>query len=145
MTKYNLLITAMTREEAQPSWEKIVDIGFSDYDKLSTDQKVWFNIEPLTTGGIIDHYINHGAEHNRDTLDALEFLGFHDLAEQMRGVNKLFKNGQPPADIIERNEQWNSWCHHYETLLDNVDKNLWARCTDLENALMEHIKRTGID
>ena len=59
----------MTRQEAQAAWEKIVDTGFSDYDQLSSDQKIWFNIEPLTTGGIIDHYINHGAEHNQDTLE----------------------------------------------------------------------------
>lgn len=36
----------MTREEAQSAWEKIVDTGFSDYNKLNRDQRVWFNIEP---------------------------------------------------------------------------------------------------
>lgn len=134
----------MTREEAQSAWEKIVDIGFSNYDKLSTDQKIWFNIEPLTTGGIIDHYINHGAEHNNDTLYALEFLGFHDLAKQMRRINNLFKNGQPPAGIMERNEEWDSWSENHEVLLNDIDKNFWTKCSDLENALMEHINRTGI-
>jgi hypothetical protein len=61
----------MTREEAQPAWEKIVNTGFSDYHQLSFDQKIWFNIEPLTTDGIIDHYINNGAEHNQDTLTSV--------------------------------------------------------------------------
>lgn len=137
----------MTREEAQPAWEKIVDIGFSNYNKLSNDQKVWFNIEPLTTDGIIDHYINHGAEHNQDTLNALEFLGFPELAEQMRRINKLFKNGQPPTDIIERNKDWDSWSENHEALLNNIASNFWKKCNDLEKALMEHINRTeiGID
>ena len=134
----------MTREEVQPAWEKIVDIGFSDYDQLSSAQKIWFNIEPLTTGGVIDHYINHGAEHNHDTLYALQFLGFTEVANQMRRINNLFTNGHPPEGIDERNEQWNRWCDEHETLLDEVDNNFWTKCADLENALLEHINRTGI-
>lgn len=134
----------MTREEAQPVWEKVVETGFSNYTQLSNDQKIWFNIEPLTTDGIIDHYINLGAEHNQDTLYALEFLEFPEIAEQMRRINKLFKNGQPPSDIIERNEDWDSWSEKHEAFLDNVDDNFWTRCPELENALMEHINRTGI-
>ena len=134
----------MTREEAQPAWEKIVEAGCSDYDQLSNDQKIWFNIEPLTTDGIIDHYINPLGEHNKDTIDALEFLGFPDIAEQMRRINKLFKNGQPPSDITERNEDWDTWSEKHEALLDNIDDNFWTRCADVENALMEHINRTGI-
>lgn len=134
----------MTRDEAQAAWEKTVVTGLSAYERLSKDQKIWFNIEPLTTGGIVDHYINNGAEHNQDTLDALEFLGFPDIAEQMRRINKLFTNGQPPADIMKRNEQWDSWSDEHEVLLDEVEKQFWKRCADLENALMEHINRTGI-
>jgi hypothetical protein len=134
----------MTREEAQAAWEKIVDTGFSDYDQLSPDQKIWFNIEPLTTGGIIDHYINYGAEHNQDTLKALEFLGFPDIAEQMRRINKLFTNEQPPEDINERNDEWNSWCDEHGALLDEVDDNFWVRSADVETALLAHINRTGI-
>jgi len=95
----------MTREDAQKAWEKIVDIGFSDYELLTKDQKIWFNIEPLTTDGIIDHYINYGAKHNKDTIDALDFLGFHDIAQLMLKVNRLFNNATPPEDIDKRNEQ----------------------------------------
>jgi hypothetical protein len=134
----------MTREEAQAVWEKIVKVGFSDYDRLSSDQKIWFNIEPLTTAGIIDHYINYGAEHNQDTLDALESLGFPDIAEQIRRINELFMNGQPPADIMERNEQWDSWCDEHAVLLDKVENYFWTRCDDLEISLMEYVSRTRI-
>ena len=134
----------MTRQEAQAAWKKIVDTGFTNYDQLSNNEKIWFNIEPLTTGGIIDHYISHGAEHNQDTLDALEFLHFPDLAQQMRTINELFTNGRPPADNIQRNEQWDSWCDKNELLLDEVDNSFWTRCADLEKALIEHINQTGI-
>jgi len=134
----------MRNGNAQEAWEKIVDIGCSNYNLLTKDQKVWFNIEPLTTDGIIDHYINTCGKHNQDTIDALEFLGFHDIVELMQQVNNLFLNGQPPADIYERNKQWDSWCDKYESLLDNVDKKFWERCEDLEKSLIEHINRTKI-
>jgi len=134
----------MTRDEAQAAWKKIVTTGFINYDQLSNNEKIWFTIEPLTTGGIIDHYINHGAEHNQDTLDALEFPGFPDLAGQMRTINKLFTNEQPPTDILERNEQWDSWSDEHEVLLDEVDNYFWTKCAQLENASLEHINETGI-
>jgi hypothetical protein len=144
MPKYDLLITAMTRDEAQPAWGKIVDIGCSNYDQLTNDQKIWFNIEPLTTGGIVEDYINHGAEYNKDTLKALEFLGFPDIAEQIHRINKLFKNGQPPTDIMKRNEDWDSWSENHKEFLDDIENNFWTKCSDLENALMDHINRAGI-
>ena len=134
----------MTREEVQPAYEKIVNTGITQYDQLTPNQKVWFNIEPLTTDGIIDHYINNAGEHHNDTLEALEFLRFYDLAEQMRRIGKLFNNGQPPSDIKERNMEWDSWSEDNEELIDEVDEIFWPRCSDLEKALMEHINRTGI-
>jgi Domain of unknown function (DUF4375) len=134
----------MTRDDAQKAWEIIVDIGYSDYEQLTKDQKVWFNIEPLTTDGIIDHYINNGAEHNKDTIDALEFLGFHDIAELMLKVNSLFLNGHPPTDIDKRNEQWDNWSDKNEVLLDEIDEKFWDRNEALENVLLEHINKTKI-
>lgn len=134
----------MTRKEAQPAWEKVVETGFLDYDQLLTDQKIWFNIEPLTTGGIICYYVNYGAEHSQDTLVALEFLGFPDIAKQIRRINKLFTNGHPSEDIVRRNEEWGSWSDEHEVLLDEVDTYFWTRCADLENALIAHINRSGI-
>jgi hypothetical protein len=134
----------MTREDVQNAWEKIWDIGLSYYERLTKDQKIWFNIEPLTTDGIIDHYINFGAEHNKDTIDALEFLGFPDIAELLLKVNSLFINGNPPADGDKRNEQWDSWSDKNTALLDEVDEKFWDRNEALENALLEHINRTKI-
>jgi hypothetical protein len=134
----------MTRDDAQKAWEIIVGIGYSDYEQLTKDQKVWFNIEPLTTDGIIDHYINNGAEHNKDTIDALEFLGFHDIAELMLKVNSLFLNGHPPTDIDKRNEQWDNWSGKNEVLLDEIDEKFWDRNEALENVLLEHINKTKI-
>jgi hypothetical protein len=62
----------------------------------------------------------------------------------MRRINKLFTNGQPPEDIEERNEEWNTWCDEHERLLDEVEEYFWKRYEDLETALLEHINRTNI-
>ena len=62
----------------------------------------------------------------------------------MRTINKLFTNEQPPTDILERNEQWDSWSDEHEVLLDEVDNYFWTKCAQLENALLEHINGTGI-
>ncbi|KAB7731288.1 DUF4375 domain-containing protein [Rudanella paleaurantiibacter] len=138
------MLLAMSREKAQAAWEKIVRTGFTNYNQLSPDQKIWFNIEPLTTEGIIDHYLNHGAEHNQDTLAALKALGFPDIAKQMHSINTLFRDGKPPEDIDERNEEWNSWCDEHEEFLNEIDDKFWIKCADVEKALMDHIDRTGI-
>ena len=134
----------MNREDAQEAWEKIVETGLSDYQRLNEDQKVWFTIEPLTTGGIIDHYINNGAAHNSDTIVALEFLGFHNIAELMRKTNSLFLNGHPPVEIDKRNEEWDSWGDKNQALLNEVEEKFWAENEALENALLEHINKTKI-
>ncbi len=131
----------MTREEAQLAWEGIVDLGFSDYEKLSREQRVWFNIEPLTTDGLIDHYVNYGAEHNADTIEDLEYLGFNDIANLMRNFNQLFPNEKPPIDIDERNELLGEFD---EELVESMDEKFWARCDDIEDKLLEHINETGI-
>ena len=134
----------MTREEAQPAWEKIVDAGFSDYQSLTKDQRVWFHIEPLTTGGITDHYVNYGAEHNAETISDLEMLGFADIAEMLRKVNRNFSNGEPPADMDDRNREISAWSAQEEAMLEEINDRFWQRSDELEKALLEYINRTGI-
>lgn len=71
----------MTREDAQSAWVKIVNTGFSDYEKLTREQRVWFNVESLTTDGLWDHYMNLGADKNLDTIEELEYLIFASIAD----------------------------------------------------------------
>ena len=134
----------MTRGEAQPAWEKVVKTGISDYNSLNREQRVWFNIEPLTTGGIIDHYTNHGAEHNEDTINDLEMLGFADIAKLLRRINALFISGQPPTDIDKRNKQIVDWNNEHNALLDQIDEQFWDRNEALEDALSKHIAKIEI-
>jgi len=134
----------MTRLDVQAAWERIVATGWSNYSNLNHDEKVWFNLEPLILGGIIDHYINYGAERNLDTIEALEFLGFGDIAYLLGRVNTLFENGHPPFEIVERNIQWDSWCEQHHSFLNNIENKFWARSKELEKALWSHIEKTKI-
>ncbi|BAO56195.1 DMP19 family protein [Nonlabens marinus] len=135
----------MTRDEAQDSWEKIVDLGFSYYNKLNREQRVWFNVEPLTTDGLWDHYINYGADKNADTIEDLEYLNFSSVANQLRKFNKTyFPNGVPEGPDA-RQEEFDKFDEdQLEEDIEKMDDRFWKVSDDLENALVEHINNTGI-
>ena len=135
----------MTRDEAQDAWEEIVDKGFSDYQKLTREQRVWFNVEPLTTDGLWDHYVNHGADKNADTIQDLEYLNFNSIADQLREFNKAyFPNGVPEGPDA-RQEEFDKFDEdELEDYIEEMDNKFWELSDDLENALMKHINNTGI-
>ncbi|WP_299252891.1 DUF4375 domain-containing protein [uncultured Cytophaga sp.] len=135
----------MTREEAQSAWEKIVDIGFSDYSKLTREQRVWFNIEPLTTDGLWDHYINHGADKNGDAIEDLEYLNFSSIANQLREFNKVYFPKGIPSGPNARQKQFDKFSEdQLENDIEEMDDKFWEICDDLEIALLDHINKTGI-
>jgi hypothetical protein len=135
----------MTRDEAQPAWERIVDTGFSDYKKLTRDQRVWFNVEPLTTDGLWDHYMNSGADKNADTIEDLEFLNFSSIAGQLRKFNLTYFPRGVPEGPDARQEQFDKFPEEQlETDIEEMDDKFWKVCDDLETALLDHINKTGI-
>jgi hypothetical protein len=134
----------MTRKEVQPAWEKIVDIAIADYQSLTPEQRIWFNVELLSAGGIVDHYVNSLAEHNQETIADLKTLGFPDVAEMLIKVNSFFKNGVPPLDIDERNDELASFNDEDNALLEALEKQFWARSKELDQTLLEFINKTGI-
>ena len=134
----------MTRDEMQPAWEKIVDTGFSNYSLLTPDQRVWFSVEPLTTGGIIDHYINPLGIYNQETIVDLKILGFNDIANMLLTVNTFFKDNIPPKDINERNDVLCDLSDEQGALLNNIEKQFWEKNHDLEEALTKFINHTNI-
>ncbi|MCL3782121.1 DUF4375 domain-containing protein [Prolixibacteraceae bacterium JC049] len=133
----------MKRIEVQSIWEKIVDLGFSDYNKLNRAQRVWLNIEPLTTSGLLDHYINYGADKNSDTIADLEYLNFHSVANQLRAFNqKYFPNGVPLGPDA-RQKQFDKYPENQlEKDMDEINTQFWDICNQLENALHEHINQS---
>jgi hypothetical protein len=135
----------MTRDEAQPAWEIIVDKGYSDYKSLSREERVWFNLEPLTIEGLWDHYMNTGAEFNAETIEDLDYLNFKSVANLMREFNKIyFPNGVP----IEPDDRQLIFDQFPEDKLEKdiktMDDNFWEVSEELELRLLGHINSTGI-
>ena len=128
-----------TREELQNRWEDIVEIGFSDYQALSREERIWFNLEPLTTDGIFEQYMNHGAEHIDDIIEDLIYLGFEDITELVRRINTLFPGGKPSSDIDERNEIIENWTEAQEKIMEAVEEEFWEKCEKLDKALLSFI------
>ncbi len=135
----------MTIEEAENAWERIVDLGFTDYSKLTREQRVWFNIEPLITDGLWNHYINHGADKNSDTIEDLEYLNFTSIAKQLREFNRTyFPNGVPEGPDA-RQEQFHKFDEdELEDAIEQMDDKFWEISDELENVLLAHINETGI-
>lgn len=134
----------MTRQEVQSAWEIIVDKGFSNYQSLTRDERVWFNLEPLTTGGISDHYINYGAEHNKDTIKDLEYINCHEIANLLKRINRFFIWRKPSKNIDRRNRQIMRIENRHPDLLNIIDSKYWGLNEKLEKELLEHINKTGI-
>lgn len=135
----------MTREESQNAWEKIVDLGFTDYNELNREQRVWFNIEPLITGGLWDHYINYGADKNADTIADLEYLNIISIANQLREFNKTYFPSGVPEGPDARQEQFDKFDEdQLEDDIEEMDDKFWELSDNLERTLLEHINNTGI-
>lgn len=145
MTKDNLALLNF-----QDKWVKIVDKGLGDFDSLTSDERVWFNIETLIAqvdnGGLISFYYNSYAERVMETIDDLKKLGFADIADLLIQINKLFPGGQPSADIDERNDVISNWPDgKYDSLLDSLEKTFYSREKELEQKLIQHIQTCGLN
>lgn len=135
----------MTREEAQTAWEKIVDIGFSNYKKLTCEQRVWFYIEPLITDGLWNHNMNNDADKNADTIEDLEYLNFSSIANQLREFNKKYFPKDVPEGPDARQEQFDKFQEDgLEQDIEEMDEKFCNVSEDLENALLAHINSRGI-
>ena len=122
-----------------------IDLGFKDYNKLTREQRVWFNIEPLTTDGLWDHYMNHGADKNADTIEDLEYLNFNSVANQLREFNKRYFPNGVPVGPDAREEQFEKFDEdQLEDYIEEMDDKFWEISDDLESVLLEHIKNTDV-
>ncbi len=129
----------------QADWVRVVDKGCADYNSLSTDERVWFNLESLIgqvdNGGLISHYYNSGADHNKETMEDLISLGFSDIADLLIQINSLFSNRQPPTNMDERNDIISSWPDgKYDDFFEKLDGAFYRKEKELENSLVNYIE-----
>lgn len=129
----------------QGEWENLVNKAFTDYNNLSVNERIWYNIQTLigdvNNGGLISHYYNHGADKNKETIEDLKTLGFSDIAGLLEQVNTWFPDKFISTDINKRNEVINNWPEgKYDDLLVLLDKNFYDKEKDLEKSLVQHIE-----
>ena len=131
----------------QTDWEKLVDKALSNYSLLSEDERIWFNIQCLIAdvqnGGLISHYYNSGADHNKETIMDLVTLGFQDIADLLLQINKLFPNSEPSVDINERNNIISNWTNVSElgNWLAKLDTHFYNRDEELEQKLISFLEK----
>lgn len=125
-------------------WSAVVNKGFSNYNSLSRAERIWFNIEPLITGGLWDHYANYGADKNSDTIEDLEFIDFHSVAKLLSDFNnKYFPNGIPDGPDA-RQEQFDKFPEEeLENDIETLDDKFWAISDQLEKSLVNHLQNSG--
>lgn len=134
----------------QENWNKLVDKGSTDYDSLTRDERVWFNIQILmgdvVNGGLISHYYNFGADRNLETIEDLQYLGQHTIAAFLIMINSFFPEGQPSRNIDERNNIIEKWTDEWEhnDLLEMLDNKFYEAEKRLESRLIDHILQTGL-
>lgn len=132
----------------QTDWEKLVDKALSDYSLLNPDERIWFNVQCLMdavdNGGLISHYYNSGADHNKETIADLTTLGLLDIADMLLQINKRFPGNAPSVDIDERNDVIDSWEEDDDVndWLDQLDHQFFNREQELEQKLVNHLERT---
>jgi hypothetical protein len=135
----------MTREEAQEAWVKVCELGFSNYSQLSREQRVWFNLEPLSLGGLWDLYMNNHADRIGDMIEDLDYLNFSFVANQLRIFNEAyFPNGVPKGPDARRAQLDQFPEGQVTQAIESLDVEFWKKSRELESALLDHIHQTGI-
>jgi len=124
--------------------------GGVGYRSLSEGERVWLNtralIDSIENGGLISYFYNSYADTLSDCLDALDQLGAHDVAHQVRRVCALFHGGVPDS-IKSRNDIINLWPDYNPQInatLEDVDDCLMPLMPDLERRLTNFLHDAGL-
>lgn len=88
-------------------WNSFVDLlAMEDYDDLTSTQRVasslfWYDSE-VQNGGHLQYFLNHGIEHVKTTLDALQSIGNKDFQDILKTVlNKYNSLDLTDIDDVE--------------------------------------------
>src|SRR5690606_18988706 len=107
-------------------------------------ERIWFNLEPLTTDGIFFIYTNEGAENILDIIEDLEFLNHHKISDLVKKMNKLFPNNTPPKNVDDRNVIIENWTEKQESKMEDIDDEFWEFSEDLEETLIDYLNNVKI-
>src|SRR5580658_9571121 len=130
-------------------WAKLVGKAIHNYQLLSPDERIWYNIQALKdavdNGGLISYYYNDGANHLSETIADLKTIGADNIVALLQQVNQLFPDEVSALSINERNNVISTWEDGaFDDLLNKLDAHFYKEEPTLETALIEHIVAKGI-
>jgi hypothetical protein len=134
----------------QTQWETLVAKWSSQgYDSLTEAERTWFNVQSLTSavanGGFVSYFYNPGGERSADALGALETVGAHETKALLQKMINLFPNGQPPADLEDRNDVINSWDEDtIDPILEEIDDQFFKQDEKPDELLVQYLIEKGI-
>ena len=74
-------------------WANLVDKAMRDYNSLTKNERIWFNlrvlIDSFNDGGLISYYYNSGAENVYETIEDLGILKLDKLATIIKKYNEI--------------------------------------------------------
>ena len=130
----------------QQKWVELVEREHhKGYNKLSSDEKIWFNVQILIQaiydGGLISYYYNSGADYLAECEQALKIIGAEKLILLMTEVNKLFPNGVPQT-LDERNSIISAWPDDgsIDRFLDPIEEAALREADLIEEKLISFIQ-----
>jgi hypothetical protein len=139
------------QQSEHPAWTNLCDsYARNGYDALSNEYRLWLNVRSLIdsaeNGALISYYFNSGADHLADCMTALRALGATSALEAIEDMNRRFPDGLVPTDIDARNAIISSWAdtEKVESALAAIDRRFAESLPDLEQRLLDYLKRIGI-
>ncbi len=145
----NQLISESSELLPNSEWCKIVNKASSDYDSLTKNERIWFNIriliDSINDGGLISYYYNSGANYVYETIEDLKTLEMIDIVNIIEKHNEiLFGKETVPNDLTIRNKYIEKITDSSNDKLNNLELDIMNRIDSIEERLDEFIKNNRL-
>jgi hypothetical protein len=137
-------------QDRDKAWHAVVEKETRHgFDSLWEVEKTWFCarlvIDAVENGGLISFYYNRNADYLKPCLEALARLRATEVIDAIQEVNKLFADGNVPADIEARNDIIDNWPEDVERdkRLDEIDAKLMPLMSELDTVLDRFLSDNG--
>jgi hypothetical protein len=142
----------------QDKWEEIVSKaninynGTNNYDTLTKEEKVWYNIQLLIAavdnGGMISYFYNHEAEYYLETIESLREIKQEKIIKLLKKQAKIFPKGIVPKNINKRNEIINNIpdkkVGKVDKMGEKIDNDFYQLEDKLETELVDYIIKNNL-
>ena len=134
----------------QEKWEIICDKASKDYYRLSSAERVWYNIQGLIgtvdNGGFISFFYNYNADYYEETIKDLMKLEQKNIVHLLEMYAKIFPNNIVPKSIEERNNIINSLPDDgkINDMCEETDRMFYKYEDELEQFLINYLLKNKV-